>query len=154
MNVTERRRLTVFSQVKERAIGLAQAGRLLGLSEGQVRRLIQRRRQTGSLAPRPPQFPDNTILKEYDLVELAALMAQKPDLTLEELAAALTKKFGIATVYRAAVKIRHLFTKKSLHAAEQKRPDVQVARAVWFEGFRHMRLDQLVFLMNSGPPAI
>lgn len=47
MSVTERRRLTVFSQVKVRAIGVAQAGRLLGLSERQARRLWKRYRQRG-----------------------------------------------------------------------------------------------------------
>jgi len=78
-----------------------------GCSEAWVRRLIQRRRESGSLAPRPPKLPDNTILKEDDLAELAALIAQKPDMTLEELAAALTQKVSIATVFRAAEKIRH-----------------------------------------------
>lgn len=78
-----------------------------GCSEAWVRRLIQRRRANGSLAPLPPQLPDNNLLKEDDLAELAGLIAQKPDMTLEELAAALTQKVSIATVHRAAVKIRH-----------------------------------------------
>ena len=47
MSVTERRRLTVFSRVKERALSVAQAGRLLGLSERQARRLWKHYRQKG-----------------------------------------------------------------------------------------------------------
>lgn len=47
MSVTERRRLTVFSRVKEQAISVAQAGRLLGLSERQARRLWKRYGQKG-----------------------------------------------------------------------------------------------------------
>jgi len=47
MNALERRRLTVFSQVKERAMSVAQAGRLLELSERQARRLWKRYRQEG-----------------------------------------------------------------------------------------------------------
>jgi len=47
MNVMERRRLTVFSQVQDQALSVAQAGRLLGLSERQARRLWQRYRQRG-----------------------------------------------------------------------------------------------------------
>ena len=78
-----------------------------GCSQAWVRRLIQRRRESGSLAPRPPRLPDNTILKEEDLAELAELIARRPDMTLEELAAALTQKVSIATVFRAAQKIRH-----------------------------------------------
>jgi transposase len=78
-----------------------------GCSESWVRRLIQRRRATGSLAPRPARRPDTALLKEDDLAELAALIARKPDMTLEELAAALTKKVSISTVHRAAEKIRN-----------------------------------------------
>jgi hypothetical protein len=47
MSATERRRLTVLSQVKERAISVAQAGRLLDLSERQARRLWKRYREKG-----------------------------------------------------------------------------------------------------------
>ena len=47
MNALERRRLTVFSRVKERAISVAEAGRLLELSERQARRLWKRYRQKG-----------------------------------------------------------------------------------------------------------
>src|SRR5256885_2847338 len=47
MNATERRRLTVFSRVKERAISVAEAGRLLELSERQARRLWKRYREKG-----------------------------------------------------------------------------------------------------------
>jgi len=47
MNAMERRRLTVFSRVQEEALSVAQAGRLLGLSERQARRLWKRYRQKG-----------------------------------------------------------------------------------------------------------
>lgn len=47
MNALERRRLTVFSRVKERAISVAEAGRLLGLSQRQARRVWKRYRQRG-----------------------------------------------------------------------------------------------------------
>lgn len=47
MSARERRRLTVFSRVKERAIGVAHAARLLELSKRQARRLYKRYRQEG-----------------------------------------------------------------------------------------------------------
>jgi hypothetical protein len=47
MNAMERRRLTVFSRVKEQAISVAEAGRLLELSERQARRLWKGYRQKG-----------------------------------------------------------------------------------------------------------
>ena len=47
MSVMERRRLAVFSQVQERAISVAEAGRLLRLSERQAQRLWHRYREQG-----------------------------------------------------------------------------------------------------------
>ncbi len=70
-------------------------------SESWVRRLIQRRRETGSLAPRPPQLPDNNKLDEDDLERLRTLIRQTPDMTLAELAEALSHKVSVPTVWRA-----------------------------------------------------
>ena len=70
-------------------------------SESWVRRLIQRRRATGSLEPKPTKLPDNNKLDEHDLEQLAALVARQPDMTLAELAAALDEKVSVPTVWRA-----------------------------------------------------
>jgi transposase len=72
-----------------------------GCSESWVRRLIQRRRETGSLAPRPPKLPNNNKLDEADLEQLRELIRQTPDLTLAELAEALDQKVSVSTVWRA-----------------------------------------------------
>jgi transposase len=72
-----------------------------GCSESWVRRLIQRRRQTGSLELAPPRRPDTSKLDEADLEQLAKLIAGKPDMTLGELAAALDHKASVPTVWRA-----------------------------------------------------
>ena len=47
MSVSERRRLVIFSRVKEKTISVAQAARMLELSERQARRLWKRYRQKG-----------------------------------------------------------------------------------------------------------
>ncbi len=47
MNARERRRLTVFIRVKEKAISVAEAGRLLGITERHARRLWKRYRELG-----------------------------------------------------------------------------------------------------------
>jgi transposase len=71
-------------------------------SEAWVRRLIQRRRETGgSLEPRPIRLPDNNKLDEQDLDRLAELIRKTPDLTLAELAAALGNRVSVPTVWRA-----------------------------------------------------
>ena len=58
-----------------------------GCSESWVRRLIQRFRETGSLAPRPTSPPDTSKLDAEDLEQLRLLIEQTPDMTLGELAA-------------------------------------------------------------------
>ena len=70
-------------------------------SESWVRRLIQRRRESGSLQPRPAKLPDNHRLDANDLEQLAELIRKTPDMTLGELAAALEKKVSVPTVWRA-----------------------------------------------------
>jgi transposase len=70
-------------------------------SESWVRRLIQRRRETGSLAPQPLKLPNNNKLDEKDLKRLQALIRRTPDMTLAELAEALDHKASVPTVWRA-----------------------------------------------------
>lgn len=74
-------------------------------SESWVRRLIQRRRENGTLEPRPHHVPDRSKLDEQDLSRLAELIAQQPDMTLAELAEALDNKVSVATVHRATRKL-------------------------------------------------
>ena len=76
-----------------------------GVSEAWVRRLIQRRRETGSLEVIRPKRPDTSKLDQRDLDHLAQLIAQKPDMTLGELADALETKVSVPTVWRATRKL-------------------------------------------------
>src|SRR5205085_12217306 len=70
-----------------------------------VRRLIQRRRETGSLAPRPLKLPDNRKLDDQDLQQLQDLIRETPDMTLGELAEALRHKASVPTIWRATQKL-------------------------------------------------
>lgn len=70
-------------------------------SESWVRRLIQRRRENGSLEPKPHYVPRNNKLDEQDFSRLAQLIAKQPDMTLAELAEALGNKVSVPTVHRA-----------------------------------------------------
>ena len=75
---------------------------LFGCSGSWVRRLIQRRDASGgSLEPQAPRRPDNRRLDESDLERLRRLIAEKPDMTLGELAEALRHKASVPTVWRA-----------------------------------------------------
>ena len=70
-------------------------------SESWVRRLTQRRRETGALAPRPLKLPNNNKLDDDDLKRLEALIRKTPDMTLAELAEQLDSKVSVPTVWRA-----------------------------------------------------
>lgn len=75
-----------------------------GCSQSWVRRLIQRRRENGSLHPKPLRLPNNNKLDEQDLQRLQRLIQEKPDLTLGELAAELARdgtRVSVPTVWRA-----------------------------------------------------
>ena len=72
-----------------------------GCSESWVRRLVQRRRESGSLKPLTPRRRDARKLDDADLGQLRTLIAAKPDMTLAELAEALGNKASVPTVWRA-----------------------------------------------------
>lgn len=88
-------------------------------SQSWVRRLVQRRRQTGSLEPLPARLPDNHKLDDADLMELRRLIDHKPDMTLGELAEALQDKtdktdkhVSVPTVWRATQSLGLTLKKK------------------------------------------
>lgn len=83
-----------------------------GCSESWVRRLMQRRRESGSLEPKPRGTPNNNKLDADDEQQLRQLIARTPDMTLGELAAALDKKVSVPTVWRATQRL-NLPLKKS-----------------------------------------
>jgi transposase len=82
------------------------------VSESWIRRLKQRRRETGEVLPRragspkPPQWLPH-------LERLQQLVAEKPDATLEELRTALGVTFSIQTLWRALRALQMTFKKKS-----------------------------------------
>jgi transposase len=69
-----------------------------GVSRAWVHRLIQRRRETGSLAPRPQTKFRSRVLAGQEQ-RLAALITAQPDLTLAELRAALQTTAALSTLW-------------------------------------------------------
>lgn len=63
----------------------AEAVEMFGCCPAWVRRLMQRRRETGSLAPRPRKPPDQRKLKQEDEQRLRQFLQQRPDATLAEM---------------------------------------------------------------------
>lgn len=70
------------------------------VSRAWVHRLIQRRRETGSLAPRKQTKFRRRALEDQD-DRLAGLIRAQPDATLVELRAALPTSAALSTLWRA-----------------------------------------------------
>jgi transposase len=85
---------------------------VMGCSESWVRDLIKRRRETGSLDVLPSTRKYESKLDSDDLEQLARLIDDKPDLTLGELAEALSNKASVPTVWRATKKLGYSLKKR------------------------------------------
>jgi transposase len=70
------------------------------VSRAWVHRLVQRRRETGSIAPRKQTRFRRRVLAEQE-PRLAELIATRPDATLVELRAALPTSAALSTLWRA-----------------------------------------------------
>ena len=71
------------------------------VSRAWVHRLIQRRRETGSLVPRKQTKFRGRALAEAEERRLVALLTAQPDATLAELRDALPTSAGLSTLWRA-----------------------------------------------------
>jgi transposase len=75
------------------------------VSRAWVDALKQRRRETGSMAPRKPtKFRERVLAGQDD--RLAALIAARPDATLAELRHALRTSAGLSTLWRAIERLQ------------------------------------------------
>ena len=71
------------------------------VSRAWVHRLIQRRRETGSLAPRKQTKFRRGVLDDQQHMKLRALITARPDATLAELRDALPTSAALSTLWRA-----------------------------------------------------
>ena len=72
-----------------------------GCSESWVRRLMQHRRERGTLEPRPTaRHDDQRAFDDQDEAIMHELIRRRPDATLAEVAAAMERKVHVCTVSR------------------------------------------------------
>ena len=90
------------------------------VSRAWVHRLIQRRRETGSLAPRKQTTFRRRVLTTGDEHRLAALITARPDATLTELRDALPTTAALATLWRTIERLG--FTLKKNGARRRATP--------------------------------
>ena len=83
------------------------------VSRAWVNRLVQRRRETGSIAPRQQTKFRGRVLASQE-TRLAALIAARPDATLAELRDALPTTAGLSTLWRTIVRLGFTVKKNGL----------------------------------------
>jgi transposase len=94
----------------DRAMKTKQVADLFGVSPSWVRRVKQRRREHGEVAPRPPE-PAVRYVK-IDRVRLRELVEAHPDATLVELRAMLGVQCAESAIWRALDKMGYTFKKR------------------------------------------
>jgi transposase len=141
--------------LRVRAVELIESGesarevaRILNLGASTTIRWMNRWRKTGNVEAKPGTGHSRSPLEQHRQW-LIALIAAEPDLTLEEIRVRLRserkQKAGIGSIWRFFD--RHDITfKKTLHAAEQDRPDVAAERAALKAEQPKLRAPRLVFI--------
>jgi transposase len=115
-----------------------------------ITRWLQLRRQTGSADPRPHGGGTAPTLDQDGLERLRALVQEHPDATLEALKQSLGITGSIMIISRGLHKLDITRKKKSLHATEQDRPEVQKARRSFRRKVKPIEPKRLVFVDETG----
>ncbi len=115
-----------------------------------ISRLLRKRRQTGSLDPRPHGGGQPSALAADDRERLRELVQGQPDATLAELQQRCGLPCSHMAVWRALQKLRLPRKKKTLHAQERDRPDVQARRDPFQQQLTGLDPQRLVFVDETG----
>jgi len=78
---------------------------LFGVSLSWVEKLLRRRRQTGSIPPKPHGGGGRPALDESVIEQLRVLVQEDPDVTLSPLRDRLERSVSLSVIHRALVKL-------------------------------------------------
>ena len=124
--------------------------RLFRVSVSFVSRLLQRRRQKDRLAPEPHGGGPTPVLSPDDLRRLEDLVREHNDDTLDQLKQRGGFNCSLTTIWRALRRQRLTCKKKTQHADERDRPDVQEKRRSFRRKVKRVEPKRLVFVDESG----
>jgi transposase len=147
------------NDLRERVVAAIEAGHtrvevaeLYNMALSTVGGFIKRKRETGSVGP--DKFGGyKTFALEHHTARVKELVAEQPDSTLAELQVRLAKEnvnVSQSAISRFLHHINMTFKKKSIHAAEQDRPDVAAARKALRKEQLILDPKQLVFIDETG----
>ena len=119
------------------------------VSASWVRRLKQRRRETGEVAPRQQRYGRHPVLASQ-LHTLAALIREQPDRTLADLQVALGTSASLATIWRAVKQLGFTVKKNGTRVRTRSPRRRGPPRAQWATTAPTLDPTRLVFLDESG----
>lgn len=94
---------------------------IFGVDVSSINRLIRQYNETGSYKLRTHERGRKSSLSEKDKQNIAALINESPDITIDEIIEKLNIKLHYETVRKVARKMGFVYKKKSLHASERER---------------------------------
>jgi transposase len=115
-----------------------------------VSRLMKQRRETGSLAPKQHGGSPPSILNAEDRQRLLELAREHNDDTLDQLRQRGGFRCSLTTIWRALRRGNLTFKKKTQHADERDRPDVQKKRRSFRRKVKRIEPKRLVFVDETG----
>ena len=123
-----------------------EAAECMDVSASSAVKWLQRWQETGSVAAKPTGGSISPLEEHADW--LLALIAKQPDLTLNEIVVACASDgLAVVAVQSGGCSLATASaSKKSLHAAEQERPDVACARRRWMREQGMFDPARLVFI--------
>ena len=140
----------IVAAVERGEQSIRQIARLFSVSLSCVVRLLQRKRRTGSVQPKPHGGVPPRTLDAAAEARLLELVRVQPDATLAELRDRLGVRCSLMTLARVLKRHRITRKKKTLHAQEQDRPRVQRQRRAFKKKLAAVDPDHLVFVDESG----
>src|SRR5262249_42627835 len=127
-----------------------QIARRFRVSVSFVTRLLRRRRDAGTLAPKPHGGGTPPSFGLAEEVRLVLLIIKQPDATLKRLKESGGFTCSLTTIWRALRRFRQSYKKKALHAAERDDPDVQAKRRRYRDEVAGIDAGRLKFVDESG----
>ena len=134
-----------FREGSQRAIA-----RRFRVSLSFVVRLLERRREAGTLAPRPHGGGPRPALSCRDQQRLRRLVQNQNDATLKQLKQQGGFSCTLTTIWRTLRRFNLTYKEKSLHASERDDPKVQTKRRRYRWKVRRIDAKRLIFLDETG----
>ncbi len=136
--------------VDHREVSQREIARRFRVSLSFIARLLQRRREAGTLAPKPHGGGPRPSLSRRDQQRLRRLVQKQNDATLNQLKQQGGFSCSLTTIWHTLRRLGLTYKEKTLHAAERSRADVQEKRRRFRRKVRRIEPKRLVFVDETG----